>query len=749
MRLLRLHDEAPDGVRLELHPKMSVVTGLHGPARARVLDALAALPGGRGVDGLDDMTGTIESTGILLELDKATLALLDLTSDLDPIVRADDLDHLGDGPLGAGTVEGPAPVSLEAARQTQRNLTATVNVLRQSVEELHESHRRVLARRSVLASALTALGANPRPSATPVPSAGQASDGHRSVGHEHGPTSGRAATTVVLDGPGPSPETEAAIASAAARVDRLRTHRDETIAALEPLADIDTTAVEAAVAEQRGLDTPERRPDSAAVGLADELATAAVSLDAYDTALEAAGLGPVAAYRRLDEAQRWFLAADAAVRPPVIDPEDARALETAHDEVQSAELKLTASRMGGKNVKLRLDEAVVVEQQILARMGFATYTSFVMSTSVPMVSPELRAQHEQAQAAFLAAEAAFLEAGDALERDPDRIALTTAVERARERARAVVGPVADPELDPALRALTVADEAQIARSDVADDHLRLAMQEAGVDFGDLDLAPDEVAEVAEVWLADMAEATAQRAQLTAALADIEREVAAAEVELGDIDTSAPSVVEMLDEVGEWDDGGDGWTSLGTALPAGSDDEGLMPSDDPEPLDDGTRADLEAALGEVDAEAAGLEEQIDAQGALVAATAAGLEAVQAQVAALAAASPRAGAGGGLGGDLAEVLANADLGEPPDESGLAQREWYLLARLAAQRSVSYAGSVPLVLDDPLVRLAEDEVTYLMDRLLRMTEAVQVVYVGDDRRVVEWADTAGADVGLVAVG
>ena len=52
-------------------------------------------------------------------------------------------------------------------------------------------------------------------------------------------------------------------------------------------------------------------------------------------------------------------------------------------------------------------------------------------------------------------------------------------------------------------------------------------------------------------------------------------------------------------------------------------------------------------------------------------------------------------------------------PADREGLVEEiEWYLLARLAAQRSVGAAGSVPLVLDDTFrdlhvaeaVRLAE---------------------------------------------
>jgi uncharacterized protein YhaN len=71
-----------------------------------------------------------------------------------------------------------------------------------------------------------------------------------------------------------------------------------------------------------------------------------------------------------------------------------------------------------------------------------------------------------------------------------------------------------------------------------------------------------------------------------------------------------------------------------------------------------------------------------------------------------------------------------------------EWYLLARLAAQRSVSFAGSVPLLIDDALRGLESAEVRHLLDRLERMAAAVQVIYVSDDPGVAAWAEVAGPD-------
>src|SRR5690606_25353518 len=53
-----------------------------------------------------------------------------------------------------------------------------------------------------------------------------------------------------------------------------------------------------------------------------------------------------------------------------------------------------------------------------------------------------------------------------------------------------------------------------------------------------------------------------------------------------------------------------------------------------------------------------------------------------------------------------------------------EWFLLARLAAQRSASYAGSVPLVLDDALAGMDPALARSILDRLERMASSVQLV-------------------------
>ncbi|MCB1005848.1 MAG: hypothetical protein KDB35_16820 [Acidimicrobiales bacterium] len=741
MRLLRLHDHAPGGADIELHPRLSVVSGLAPEARERLVAALAALPGGRAEGAADGVTGTLEVNGIVLDLEPEALALLDLDPRLETVVTAGDLrapgPTTGDGE-GGTTPDGsaPDPAAVEQARRSARDAAATHDLLRRSVEELEESHRRVQARRAALALALADadLGA-PAPT---EPSTGDAVE----VAH----TVVRSAT-VVLDSPGPTAEAVAAIASAAARVDRLRTRRDETLAELEPLVDLEVGPVTAALAAVPRGDAAAEVPDPAAQAAADELEAAVAALEAYDERLESTGQGPLGAYRRLDESQRRFLAAEAAVRPPVVDPAEAQALEAAHDQVLEAELRLTAARIPGKKLKERLDEAAAAEQAVLARMGFATYTAFVMSTTVPVVSPELRAAHEQAQRDYEQADAAFARAVAAVEQDPQRATLAVAVESAQAAARRLVDVTDERDLVAALRARTVADPEQAGAAARSVAGLRAALEDAGVDFGDLELSDGDVIDVASAWLADMADAIERREALEATLRAVEAEVAEAEAGLARLETSAPSAAGLADpEAGAGTPPSADAASEATTDPV--DAAGDAPLDpDGDAGDDGAD-DLQASLAGLDAELQALAEQVDAQHALLAAAAAAHEGATAHLVALEGGLPDPLDVDGPSFGVATTIAPVG-GQGGPVSDVGQVEWYLLARLASLRSVSYAGSLPLVLDDPFAHVADDDVDYLLERLVRTSDAVQVIYVGDDPRVLRWGRDADAGVCSLTAG
>ena len=80
------------------------------------------------------------------------------------------------------------------------------------------------------------------------------------------------------------------------------------------------------------------------------------------------------------------------------------------------------------------------------------------------------------------------------------------------------------------------------------------------------------------------------------------------------------------------------------------------------------------------------------------------------------------------------------------GVDDTEWYLLTRLAGLRSLSFAGSVPLVLDGALMDLDRESAHRVLDKVEAMTDVVQVIYLGDDDAVVEWAALRGPEATVI---
>jgi hypothetical protein len=81
--------------------------------------------------------------------------------------------------------------------------------------------------------------------------------------------------------------------------------------------------------------------------------------------------------------------------------------------------------------------------------------------------------------------------------------------------------------------------------------------------------------------------------------------------------------------------------------------------------------------------------------------------------------------------------------PSEGGvdLSAIENFLVDRVEALRSVSFAGSVPLLIDDALVDLDVSGKEKVLDRLDREADDVQIVYVtSGDSAVMAWAERVG---------
>jgi hypothetical protein len=86
MRLVRFEDDS-GGFAIELHPLLTVVSGLPVHIRERLVQTVSALPGGADPGG----RGALEVHGVFLDLNRESLELLEMNQPLDVILRRNDL----------------------------------------------------------------------------------------------------------------------------------------------------------------------------------------------------------------------------------------------------------------------------------------------------------------------------------------------------------------------------------------------------------------------------------------------------------------------------------------------------------------------------------------------------------------------------------------------------------------------------------------------------------------------------------
>jgi len=69
-----------------------------------------------------------------------------------------------------------------------------------------------------------------------------------------------------------------------------------------------------------------------------------------------------------------------------------------------------------------------------------------------------------------------------------------------------------------------------------------------------------------------------------------------------------------------------------------------------------------------------------------------------------------------------------------------EWAILSRMAQLRTLSFVGSVPLLLDDALRNWPTDELATVLERVQRMSDVIQVIVLSDDVELQRWAREQG---------
>lgn len=772
------------GVLLDLAPATLELLDLHEPLD--VVVRAADLPGPVGSSrpaGLDAARAAVAHAEAAL-----SAAQVQVAAAVDRRRAADEALAGGDGAASAPepdpSAEPDAIAATRAARAAAADALAEAEAQHQrAVEALRDveaaalvarDHRRDAARAlSVAAAALETAGDRRDDTAAAVVEAARARLQDAEAVLEQVRAGGPSAVDEPVD-------------VEALQADRLRAQ-----AALLALDSTDPLPVQAALDRLRGNDGPDLVPVPEAMALADELADVEEQLGRMaPVSASQAGVQHEerdVARRRVELAEQALAELEAQARRPIHDPADVAALEAAHLDVLEAR-EGTSKRFGAAKAVRRLEELERVEQQVLDRMGLLTYTEFLMAAGGPsgahQIEESLPARIEAAREELAKAEAQLesreIDVGEEL----TRAALLDRRRTLRAKAVELLGTDPGSDVEGALRRMRV--EASTTGEHL--DRLRGALEGAGVVLDDEDVDEPFLVDLAKVWLEEQGETEAQRRAYEREIAAIDVHLAAAEAR-----QSAPSLDEPLAEAaGAVEDARRALEAaesrqaraaaaeaeigeLRAAFAAASDADAeaaaaLAAAEDEvrRAADAATEAAtaVVGAQGALDVAAAGeraaREAAVADEERLEAAQSMGRQALEAEqreaaaavaaaeAAAAAAAAQRRAAQAELDALEAAAVEAAEASGPagatgdPGPAGAATSaddvEWYLLARLAAQRSVSYAGSVPLVLDDALAQLDPEATRSVLDRLERMAATVQLVLVTEDLTTAAWAEDLG---------
>ena len=482
-----------------------------------------------------------------------------------------------------------------------------------------------------------------------------------------------------------------------------------------------------------------------------------------------------AAHKRLEAARAALFEAESAARLPDLDREQVDALENAHEAVLQAQDK-SEKRLTGDRAKKRLEDARAAEQEILDRLGMHTYADFIMGTSMLRVDPEQEQRLDEAREELARAEDAIAGLDAEVEAELKHAELMARRRELRDRATALLGrDPGDDDVEWALR------HHRIAAPEGGDKSLRLRteLENAGLELGDEDVPRSMLIDLAKIWLEELRDTEAERLRLEAELAELTTALDRAQHAgdaAGDEAAGAAELerrrAEKLEEArraliaaearfarhqeaeNETEHRRQSLAQLteieqsATVDLAGADAEWAAVSEvehEAERRLHAAEAELAAA---VEAERAAAEVLTAAQDQLEhAIDAHDLGELQATLDAAEASAAKATADvNAMEAELMTIEARlSELEGASPVSGMpteGELEWYLLARLASQRSVSYAGSVPLVLDDALGDLTGAALVRVLERLERMSGAVQLVVFSDNPAAATWATQAGPE-------
>lgn len=713
MRLVRL--QGTEGREsIALHPRLTVLSGLSAEMRALLIDTVAGLPRGRHVGD-----GAIEVHGVMLELTQPNLDLLELSTDLDVVVRAEELPtdpepaepQVGRGPVRRGDPSGrPAGLGIQvigddSARVAAEERVAVAIAAHLRANESLDGYRRELAEVRDERQRLAVEYDEVRRAVDPFASTAL-SDASAALQ--------QAVSNI----------TEAAVAQHENERTRVESRLGELIdwssrlkRELTRLAALDPGPVAEALAAYRQASNPDNSPWPPAAALLDRWNALVETQAATEAPVDGDSRRRLTEFTaRRDTAYDAFVEAEQALRRPALDSDLVRELETVHDEL--FELEDRVRGLGAGRQRRRQAMLAERENELLSALGFESWPAYVAGIHTEGREAERLRRYEVAKAAYelaedeLAREAAAgggssLSEAEAIEAERAQLVAETeallGIPLGGEDPRAALVAHRPPEQVEALQ----------HRMNLAASQLQAALQANGVDMGPGAPTGAQLADAADRWLAGVDELATTLEGARGHHAQIEREIADLAVRLeqlsvpvdtdGHLDAS-DVVAECRAEVERCRRRVEDHEAATARIVELQHADGPLNRRDEE---------LTALVQRAEHDVAAAQEEVTAaQGDL-----------QRMESEAAASTRRPAAVGGL----------------PDPEAL---EWYLLARLSAQRSTSFVGSVPLVIDDAFAAWPVDLMGDVFARLERMSDVVQILYLTEDPEVVRWADDLGPE-------
>jgi hypothetical protein len=676
MKLVRFEDPAVDGMAIDFHPQITVIRGLPRPARLRIIETAEAIPAGE--DSVSD--AVIEAHGIRMALNAENLSLLDMGHHLDVVIAPSDL------PTAAAETDSAIDHELATARERSRNADAEYEQVLRTIGELRRQNERLIEERLLLTRQIEAARAN-------LDSFAEA--GVREA-RDQLEALDRAAAGI-----------RAEEADRSSRAERAR-ELDREIAALDAelvgTVNADPTAVREAYSALKLAVEPLVIPSPDAQHLAEEIAIARRRV-ALSPELAAAEQAIERAVARRTRARDALVRAERESRSSPLDPASVERLEENRDEL----FAIMSQRRVGPRTKKRQAMLEAREAELLRGLGFESWSAYVLDQAGFGRKRTPQQGLHSARVEVAEAEKALAQAVDAKTYDPVLADYQRQIDELVQRAHQMLGHDGRGDLIGALSAHTRTVTPDPRAVEAAAVVLAQRLDEVGVRVGST--APNTVGIAAKTWLEGREDIPRRAGQIRNRIEALrtERQALGASVA---VHTSAVGVRPDL---------------------------ALSPTRDEAA---GRLVDQEARLERHRAALVRLSE-FRAREELLAGheqeTERKLDNAQRLVSMAAQARQSAHvAQSKIEAELAQrgaMVSNAPIDDP-----VAAVEWYVLARLAQQRAVSYAGSVPLVIDGAFENWDFEDVERVHDRLERMSEAVQVVYFSDSERVADWARSKG---------